>query len=299
MHSVVSINVLLCLKGINARFSTKTSIQPEGSLHLTTVDSLRPLLGRTLVLVAHPDDEAVGCGALLQRMSDPIVVYATDGAPRSDYFWKSYGSREKYAAVRAGEAERALAAIGVLHFHSLCEDPEVADQELYLDPWRAYDALAQLIEAEMPEAILSHAYEGGHPDHDVCSFLAAVAGSRFDLPVWEMPLYHRAGGEVQRQAFIGADKQQVTEISREELAGKRGMYEAYASQAAVLADFGAPVERFREMSQYDFARVPHAGVLNYEAWQWPIKGTELCRVFGEFLQHKNKPARVREWGTVA
>src|SRR4051812_43592222 len=81
------------------------------------VECIDPLLGRTLVLVAHPDDEAVGCGNLLQRMQDPIVVYATDGAPRSKYFWSKYGSRERYAAHRLREAEEALESIGLQHFH--------------------------------------------------------------------------------------------------------------------------------------------------------------------------------------
>jgi LmbE family N-acetylglucosaminyl deacetylase len=251
------------------------------------------------VLVAHPDDEAVGCCGLLQRMSDPIIVFATDGAPRSDHFWKSYGSREKYASVRAQESEQALNAIGVTHFHALCEDSPIADQELFVDLQRAYQALGALIEAEMPEALLSHSYEGGHPDHDVCSFLAAVAGSRYELPVWEMPLYHRAGGQVYRQEFIAADKQSLIELSREELSHKREMYAAYKSQASVLADFMAPVERFRRMHRYDFGRAAHAGVLNYEAWQWPIKSSDLCRAFSEFLQHNTHAARERQWGTVA
>src|SRR4051812_27248634 len=156
-------------------FHRSSSIQRDGSLHLNAVDSLRPLLGRTLVLVAHPDDEAAACGALLQRISDPIVVFATDGAPRSNYFWKQYGSREEYARVRVQEAEQALAAVGVAHFHFLREDPPIVDQELFLHLPAAYDALTRLLDAEMPEAILSHAYEGGHPDHDACCFLADVA----------------------------------------------------------------------------------------------------------------------------
>ena len=48
---------------------------------------LAPLLGRTLVIVAHPDDETITCGGLLQRMRDPCVVFATDGAPEDAYFW--------------------------------------------------------------------------------------------------------------------------------------------------------------------------------------------------------------------
>lgn len=268
-------------------------------MHLNFVDSLRPLLGRTLVLVAHPDDEAAACGALLQRISDPMVVFATDGAPRSDYFWKAYGSREEYARVRQQEAEHALTAVGITHVHRLFDDEPLADQELFLHLRSAFEELTGLIEAEMPDAILTHAYEGGHPDHDVCSFLASAAAQQFEIPVWEMPLYHRAGGEVRRQSFIEPERQIVIELSREELSRKRDMYAAYRSQASVLHDFNAPVERVRPMRKYDFARLPHAGVLNYEAWQWPIKGSDLCRVFSEFLQGKPDVARERKWGTVA
>jgi N-acetylglucosamine malate deacetylase 2 len=263
------------------------------------VDSLRPLLGRTLVLVAHPDDEAVGCGALLQRMNDPIVVFATDGAPRSDYFWKRYGSRETYAQLRAREAEQALASLGVTHVHFLSEAAPIVDQELFQHLRLAYEELTQLIEAEIPQAILSHAYEGGHPDHDSCSFLAYHAARQFGIPVWEMPLYHRAGGDVHRQTFIDEKRQSVIEVTSQELARKQAACAVYESQAPVLQDFTAAVERFRPMARYDFARAPHAGVLNYEAWQWPIRGADLCRAFQNFLHHTSELAREREWGTVA
>lgn len=64
------------------------------------MEELQPLLGTTVVLVAHPDDEVIAFGALMQRMNRAVVVFATDGAPRDEYFWKQYGSREEYAGVR-------------------------------------------------------------------------------------------------------------------------------------------------------------------------------------------------------
>src|ERR1035437_3569252 len=75
--------------------------------------ALQPLLGRTLLVMAHPDDECVTYGALLQRMADPIVRFMTDGAPRDPYFWGRYGSREAYATLRQQAARRALARIRV------------------------------------------------------------------------------------------------------------------------------------------------------------------------------------------
>lgn len=259
---------------------------------------MEPLLGRTLVLVAHPDDEAVGCGILLQRMRDPIVVFAIDGAPRSEYYWHQYGSREGYAALRLAEAGRALECAGVSHFHQLNEENPVADQELFFNLECAYVRLAALIESEVPEAILTLAYEGGHPDHDSCSFLASFAGSQYELPVWEMPLYQRATCEMSYQSFV-AGEGITLEPSSPELSRKREMLAAYRSQAQVLAEFKIEVESVREMSDYDFSQPPHSGLLNYEAWQWPMQGADLCRAFAQFLERPFHQMRKLKWESTA
>lgn len=261
------------------------------------MQSLRPLLGRTLVLVAHPDDEAVGSGALLQRIQDPIVVFATDGAPRSDFFWRKYNSREDYAKIRAVEAGHALSEGRVQHFHWLCANDCIVDQELYRNLNRAYADLCTIIELQMPDAVLSMAYEGGHPDHDGCSFLASRAAARFGIEAWEMPLYHRRGSDIKRQNFLDGDAGIEVEVQREELVRKMNMFAAYESQAEVLCDFQPNVERFRPMKSYDFSRPPHLGQLNYEAWQWSMKGPDLCRAFIEFAS--KSPTRNQKWGTAA
>lgn len=261
------------------------------------MDRLKPLLGRTLVLVAHPDDEAVGCGALLQRIADPIVIFATDGAPRSDFFWQNYASREEYAHARSLEAARALGAVGVEHFHFLCDSDPVLDQELYTQLDRSYAALKNALDAEMPDAILTMAYEGGHPDHDACAFLGSVAAREFALPAWEMPLYHRTANAIERQQFLVPGGDIDLDISREELVRKMNMFAAYDSQSEVLREFLPYLERFRPMRAYDFSLPPHEGQLNYEAWQWPMKGPDLCQAFNSFLQ--KHPDQKLKWGTAA
>ena len=79
-------------------------------VHMSWIDEL---LGRTLVLVAHPDDECLAFGALLQRMREPLVVFATNGSPADPYFWQNHGSREAYAALRREEALKSMHAAGV------------------------------------------------------------------------------------------------------------------------------------------------------------------------------------------
>jgi N-acetylglucosamine malate deacetylase 2 len=141
------------------------------------VSLLQQLLGRTLLVVAHPDDECIAYGSLLQRMREPHIVYATDGAPQDPYFWKKYGSRQEYARLRQEEARSALAFVGVKHVEFLSDSEErfnarFEDQTLFQNLPQAYDALAEIVERVKPEALATLAYEGGHPDHDSCNLLA-------------------------------------------------------------------------------------------------------------------------------
>src|SRR5437016_2282740 len=112
------------------------------------------LLDQVLVLVAHPDDEAVACGTLLQRASEALVVYATDGAPRDAYFWQQYGTREAYALVRRAEAQQALAAIGLERFQFL-GGAGFIDQELFRNLQHAAELLSEICGSFRPTAILS------------------------------------------------------------------------------------------------------------------------------------------------
>lgn len=253
---------------------------------------ITPLLGRTLVLVAHPDDETIGCGALLQRIREPVVAFCTDGAPRDEYFWKRHGSRLEYARVRQEEARRALGIIGVsetefLGATPLPSDEGIVDQELHRKMDVACEQLTAIVRRHRPEAIITTAYEGGHPDHDACSVLAASIGRQHELAVWEFPLYHRiSSGEMVFQRFIVPEQREevVLEVTPEELENKEEMVRAYSSQHPFLFEFDTKIERFRRQHAYDYSRPPHPGQLNYEAWQWPITGAQVCAAFGKFVQ---------------
>ncbi|ABF41087.1 LmbE-like protein [Candidatus Koribacter versatilis Ellin345] len=253
------------------------------------MDPLAPLLNRTLVLVAHPDDESISCGALLQRVREPIVVYATDGGPQDEYFWGRYGSREKYVAIRRAEAHDACAAVGVSEVLWLADDAgcQFQDQRLFRNLPAAADALRKLVRQHTPDVILTLAYEGGHPDHDSCNFLGRQIADECSLLAWEAPLYFRKGGDdILLQEFHSTNGTEIEFVpTAEELRRKRTMCEAYVSQQGTVAIFENNLrETFRPMARYDYSRPPHDGVLNYEAWQWPIKGQQVADKFMEYLQ---------------
>jgi len=245
---------------------------------------LAPLLGRTLVLAPHPDDEAVGCGVLMQRMREPLVAFLTDGAPQNRYFWARHGSRRAYADFRRRESEIALAVIGIERSRA-CDG--VPDQELFRNLEHAQRWLDAAIDDLHPDALLTTAFEGGHPDHDACSLLASIAGRRHALPAWEYPLYHRSvdGAVVNQQFHAVNDSEIVIQPAAAEWDKKLHMFSAYGSQREVLQHFLAETERFRPLAEYDYASPPHPGVLNYEAWQWGITGKELATAFATHLDY--------------
>ena len=247
---------------------------------------LDQLLLRTLLIVAHPDDESISCGGLLQRMDRPCVVFATDGAPKDEYFWRNYGSREAYAKLREDEARAALEAVGVtaVEFLSHRVQTPLVDQLLYKSLTSAFAALSSIVEKFRPHRLLTLAYEGGHPDHDSVSFLSAQLGKAYSIPVWEAPLYHRrATGQGVYQQFV-LEQGEVIEhrVERRELEAKMKMLACYKSQFDALPSFCPELERFRLQMQYNYSRRPHEGKLNYELWQWRMTPEEVCAAFIEF-----------------
>lgn len=267
---------------------------------------------RTLIVLAHPDDECVTYGALLQRMAEPTVRFMTDGAPRDSYFWGRYGSREAYAALRQQEARRALAHVSVTRVefvsdgyhasrngnletrqHRPAASDVLVDQELFRALPAAWRELADAIERLQPQALFTLAYEGGHPDHDSCNLLVSLAAKTFGLPAWESPIYNRAiHGEAEQFAPQQFARANGTEIDIRptaiEVERKRMMWKEYASQGDFLQFFSPEVESLRPLPAYDYSMPPHEGQLNYERWQWPMTGSDVCREFVSFLNREGK-----------
>ncbi len=247
---------------------------------------MKVLLGTTVILVAHPDDEVIGFGALMQQMRRAVVVFATDGAPRDEYFWKQYGSREAHARVRRREAQAALAIVGAEPvFLADCVPGGIADQELFRRLPAAAAALEQVIADVRPDALLTLSYEGGHPDHDSACFIGSLAGKSKGLPAWEGPLYHRhpdGTGAIQKFHLRTGEELELR-VEGEAMRKKVEMFHTYTSQKLVLDVFRPEIETFRPIADYDFTKRPMPWKLNYELWQWQMDGDEVAAAFAEYL----------------
>lgn len=248
--------------------------------------------GRTMLIMAHPDDETGGAGFLLQRLSDAMVVFCTDGAPDEPWFWRSCESREAYAAVRRKEALEALSIAGVkgVSFLSSSKPTDFRDQKLHTVLSTAIEMVDRLVRWYVPESIITTAYEGGHPDHDSCSFICSEVGRRNGVRVYEVPLYHRdAEGQLCYQTFAESTGEEVVvRPTTREFLEKQEMVKRYKSQSDLGLFAASGIEHFRPQKAYDFSRPP-ASIINYELWGWRISSRDLCATFGSYSAAHSEP----------
>ena len=128
------------------------------------------------LVVAHPDDESIGCGAQLPRLSGLTVIHVTDGAPRDgrDAARRGFPDPAAYAAVRARELDAALTLAGIAPERRIAlGHPDQGVAEIIAPLARQ---LAALFAARGITVALTHAYEGGHPDHDAVALGLRGAG---------------------------------------------------------------------------------------------------------------------------
>jgi LmbE family N-acetylglucosaminyl deacetylase len=227
---------------------------------------------RVVVIVAHPDDEAIGAGAVLRGFPDVTIVHVTDGAPLDEGYAqrKGFTRREDYAQARRTEVVNALKVIG------LPEDRirglGIVDGEAAWHLVELCHKVADLLDELQPDVVLTHPYEGGHSDHDSTAFAVHLAAGmllregRKAPIILELTSYHNYRGRRRLFNFLPFHGSRIRTVwlSPEDRRVKRQMFDEFTSQSALLQKFPIEVERFRQAPRYLFTVPPHEGELDYE-----------------------------------
>ena len=251
-----------------------------------------------VVLAAHPDDETIGVGALLSHLPGSVVIHTTDGAAQGEGHGfasqRERGARQAYAQTRRVEVVHALALAGVTANRVHCLGANDQEASFHLAPLSL--RLVRFLHDLHPRMLVTHSYEGGHPDHDATAFIAHAA----------VALLRRSGGEVPTRLEMTsynagsrrlavADFLQVCDaaapplrddgvvehvLAPEERDLKRRMFACFETQRRLLESFPLTIERVRPAPAYAFGRAPHVGLLHYETLKWQLTGDRWRRLAG-------------------
>lgn len=216
---------------------------------------------RVLVVVSHADDEVAWAASSLCQLHDRVtLVYVTDGAPRNRLSLRDSGfpSAAAYAAARRLERDRALALMNIAsgQVHEL----NYVDQQAKCNLVALTERLDALIEATKPNIVLTHAYEGGHVDHDATAYAVHHAvrsrrdSGRVTPVIIEFAGYHRRFGRQRTFRFLPAHhcETRTVVLTPAMRRLKQQLFDCYSSQASALRYYPIAVERFRCAPRYDF-----------------------------------------------
>lgn len=226
------------------------------------------------VVVAHPDDETIGCGALFHRMHHTTLVVATNGAAAPDAKNYGFGSPAEYALARSRELRRALRDVRIGALVELGLPDQAAAHHLAGLSRRLLD----LFWTRRISTVLTHAYEGGHPDHDAVAFAAHWAGRRAGADIIEMPYYRSHWSGLALQSFADGNGVVAVSLSHDAQARKSTMIAAHATQSAVLSQFSLASEQFRRAPEYDFRLAPNSGAVYYDHQPWGLTSAQWCDI---------------------
>jgi LmbE family N-acetylglucosaminyl deacetylase len=275
---------------ISIEFERKTTPIEEGwLLRFCSDHGARPSVE---IVAAHPDDAVVGAAARLPRLSGRCrFVHVTDGAPRdmTEAIMSGFNSRASYARARRAELHMALARAGFAA--DSCFDLGVTGQEAVNHLSEVALALVTLLERQPVDVVVTHPYEGGHPDHDATALAVHAAmrlierrgGHRPALV--EMTSYHASNGGVRGGSFLPGTgpPPRTIRLPIHHRTLKREMLACFETQRHALASLPCEVERFRLAPRYDFTRAPHPGKLLYERLGGEMDGARWRTIAAQAL----------------
>lgn len=126
---------------------------------------------KLIVFAAHPDDETIGCGGTIKKLSqngcEVIVVFATSGNTGID---QSRSYEKNIKSIRLKEAKSAAKILGIKKIISW----KNSSQELQYNIKSLHETI-ELIRKEKPDLVISHSNIDKHNDHIVLNKIITQA----------------------------------------------------------------------------------------------------------------------------
>ncbi|HJP17878.1 MAG TPA: PIG-L deacetylase family protein [Nitrospinota bacterium] len=136
--------------------------------HLLNLDDVK----KVLVLAPHPDDEAIGCGGTLLRLTKNgcygETIFFTNGMKSET------DARKEIAKIRRNEALKGSEKLGIKKCHFLNQ----FDSRLKSDKNSVSFVLSRLNDLK-PDLVLTPFFIDNHPDHRETARILAVAASKY------------------------------------------------------------------------------------------------------------------------
>jgi LmbE family N-acetylglucosaminyl deacetylase len=201
---------------------------------------------RLTVLAAHPDDETLGCGALIarsRRAGLPVrVIVATDGRHSAA---SAVLSADRLATLRSAELRAACGQLGVPEDEVV--ELGLTDGGLAIEGPALTGRLAELLAEQPPDVLLVPCARDVHPDHEQLHRVAVRVAARLDppptvlaYPIWSWIAPGSGTGVRDRLPRLGWTTRQLGGSrwlrvpAGEHLAGKQAALARYASQTRNL-----------------------------------------------------------------
>lgn len=227
---------------------------------------------RNLIVIAQPGDEILCCSHLLLREPEQTrVLCIADGAIVNE------------RALQRSEADTPEEFADLRHNQWFCAVTELpfpidrvaalglAEQEVLTKGAEVIDTILDVIRAERPSTVYTHAYEGGHPDADaVCYAVHQAIGclqeaGEVSPSLLEFTGYHARDGLFRSAEFLSPyPSAQRARLTEEETTRKTAALRCFHSRYDLVARFRLGDEAWRKPDRYDFEKPPHEGALYYE-----------------------------------
>jgi LmbE family N-acetylglucosaminyl deacetylase len=230
-----------------------------------------------VMVSAHPDDETIGIGARMRHLRNLTLIHVTNGAAEREGATRAgFPDAASYSAARFKELERVLDLLAVHPRERRILGFVDGDTARSLD--RLVDVLTTELRAK--SLVITHAYEGGHPDHDSCAFAVQQACDRIAASGETPPIriehagYHSYKGYQRAGRFWASERTSTAwvHLNARERRLKASALEAFESQSWLRSVFRVDSEVYRAAPIYDFTRPPAPGAFLYDTFGWDMKG---------------------------